>query len=119
MGLKNTPICSVPKVLFFGAIQKSDSERRFHLCDVMTREVNDFLCFEGVFGAQLNHLIEKAVIIVLERYYEVSSLESHRIDPLLLQGKVIVSTRSFGMNLRLFLHLHSFHLLFRCDRRCN
>ena len=56
----------------------------------------DFDCFRAVFGAALEAMINSASVIVLERYYETSSLESHRVDPLLLKGKVIVSTPSFG-----------------------
>jgi hypothetical protein len=89
-------MCAIPKALFFGAIRGSDSDRRTRLCELMTRQVPTFGCFEGVFGASLDRLIREASVIVLERFYEISSLESHRIDPLLLEGKVIVSTRSFG-----------------------
>jgi hypothetical protein len=49
-----------------------------------------------VFGWHRDRLVAEASIIVLERFYEVSTLETHRIDPLLLKGKVIVNTRSFG-----------------------
>jgi hypothetical protein len=97
-GLPSSPsVCAIPKVLFFGAIGNSDDDRRTRLCELMTKEVPNFGCFEGVFGPILDRLIGEAPIIVLERFYDVSSLESHRIDPLLSQGKIIVSTRSFGM----------------------
>jgi hypothetical protein len=56
----------------------------------------DFDCFEAVFGGALGAMIDSASIIVLERYYKLSTLESHRVDPLLLKGKVIVSTHSYG-----------------------
>jgi hypothetical protein len=56
----------------------------------------DFDCFEGVFGSALESMIEAASIVVLERYYESSSLEAHRIDPLLLKGKIVVTPPSFG-----------------------
>lgn len=108
IGLKNTPICHKPKVLFFGAIKRSDSNRRFYLCDVMTRNVKDFNCFEGVFGIYLDDLINHASIIALERYYHISSLESHRIDPLLLKGKILVSTKSFGKLIVVFIYLSLF-----------
>ena len=103
VGLKHTQICHKPKVLFFGAIHKSDSNRRFHLCEVMTKNVKDFNCFEGVFGVYLDDLIHHASIIALERYYEISSLESHRIDPLLLQGKILISTKSFGKSITIII----------------
>lgn len=96
IGLKNTPICPKPKVLFFGAIKRSDSNRRFNLCNIMTQNVQNFSCFEGVFGVYLDDLINYASIITLERFYDISSLESHRIDPLLLKGKILISTKSFG-----------------------
>jgi hypothetical protein len=96
-GLHGTPECVLPKVLFYGAIHKSDADRRLGLCERMTREVPEFGCFEGVFGPALDLLIEHASIIVLDRFYDISALESHRIDPLLLRGKVLVSTPSFGI----------------------
>jgi hypothetical protein len=91
--------CSLPKVLFYGAVHKSDADRRLRLCELMTREVPDFGCFEGVFGPSLDVLIDHASVIVLDRFYDISALESHRIDPLLLRGKVLVSTNSFGQSL--------------------
>jgi hypothetical protein len=94
----SNPICPPIKVLFFGSVAHSDFGRRLRLCEIMTQQVPQFGCFEGVFGSHLNHLINEASIIVLERYYDVSSLETHRVDPLLLKGKVIVSTRSFGQS---------------------
>lgn len=98
------PQCVLPKVMFFGAIYKSDANRRLHLCEMMTREVSDFGCFEGVFGPSLDLLIDHASIIVLDRFYDISSLESHRVDPLLLKGKVLVSTPSFGTLFFLLTH---------------
>ena len=57
---------------------------------------NDFDCFQGIYGEALETMIDSASIIVFERYHEFSSLEPHRVDPLLLKGKVVVSTPSFG-----------------------
>jgi hypothetical protein len=57
---------------------------------------HNFDCFEGVFGDALEAMVEEASIVVLERYYDTSSLETHRVDPLLLKGKVVVTTPSFG-----------------------
>lgn len=57
---------------------------------------NDFDCFEGIFGRALESMVESASIVVLERYYKLSCLETHRVDPLLLKGKIVVTSPSFG-----------------------
>lgn len=68
----------------------------------MKRKFKDnFDCFEGIFGSALDAIIDAATIVVLERYYESSSLETHRVDPLLLKGKIIVTSPSFG---RILIH---------------
>eukprot|EP00602_Paraphysomonas_sp_CaronLab_P003614 CAMPEP_0185030452 /NCGR_PEP_ID=MMETSP1103-20130426/17436_1 /TAXON_ID=36769 /ORGANISM="Paraphysomonas bandaiensis, Strain Caron Lab Isolate" /LENGTH=678 /DNA_ID=CAMNT_0027565603 /DNA_START=60 /DNA_END=2093 /DNA_ORIENTATION=- len=95
------PLCKLPRVLFFGAVRYSHNGRRERLCQVMSEGVDDFVCYEGVFGPHLNRLIDTADVVVLDRYYAVSTIESHRIDPLLLKGKVIVSTHSFDRDLEL------------------
>jgi hypothetical protein len=95
---KTLPICNNhPKVLFFGAIAGSDSDRRMRMCVEMKQQFrNNFDCYEAVFGASLVSLVNSASIIVLDRFYNSSTLETHRIDPLLMKGKVVVSTRSMG-----------------------
>lgn len=94
------PVCPAPRVLFFGAIQGSYLNRRLHMCEVMATDLDSqFMCAEGLFGAQLQAVLRTVEIIVIEHYYEHSVLEVHRINPLLASGKIIVSTRSFDKQL--------------------
>lgn len=92
------PICPRAKILFYGALKNSDDNRREALCSYLTVNLKSFRCYEAIFGHYLNYLLHYSQIVILERFYRHSSLESHRIDPLLLQGKVLISTKSFGKN---------------------
>lgn len=84
-------------VIFFGISNGLLTADCFVCWQVLKLKFKEsFDCFEAIFGGGLDAMIDSASIIVLERYYESSSLESHRVDPLLLKGKVIVSTPSFG-----------------------
>lgn len=89
-------ICPHAKVIFYGAIKNSDDNRRGKLCSYLTINLNSFRCYESLFGNYLNYILYHSSIVILERFYTHSSLESHRIDPLLFQGKILISTESFG-----------------------
>lgn len=93
---KKLPICPFAKTIFYGAIKNSDDNRREKLCSYLTLNLNSFRCYESLFGKYLAYLLHFSSIVILERFYNYSSLESHRIDPLLLQGKILISTESFG-----------------------
>lgn len=89
-------------VLQFGALEQSFGNRRELLCDEYHKnsELN-VLCIHGIFGQALNYLVCSAKIIVVERYYKNSMLETHRIDPLLQIGKIVVSPPSSNEQLDL------------------
>jgi hypothetical protein len=53
-----------------------------------------------VYPPLLDELICTAEVVFIEHYYANSSLEVHRINPLLLAGKVVVSVPSGDMRLQ-------------------
>lgn len=77
------------QVLHFGNMEK----RREKMCQDLYDSVEGVLC---VFAhdAPLNHLVCQAKVIVVEQRLSMSALVTHRIDPLLHIGKVVVSTYS-------------------------
>lgn len=87
---------SHPDVLVYGALNCSSGNRREELCDLLQHPSNGFTtaCLHSVFGAVLEHFICRSKVIVIESFYEGATLSSHRIDALLLAGKIIVSTPS-------------------------
>lgn len=89
-------------ILMFGKIEGSYNNYREKVClDMRTQNLSS-LCLQGVFGEALNHFVCQAKIIVVERYFKNSVLETHRIDPLLQAGKVIISSHSSNRLLESF-----------------
>ena len=81
-------------VLMYGLLRNSYKNNRELVCDQLSNAGVRVLCVQGVFGKQLEQFVCRASIIVVVHYYENSPLETHRIDPLLLANKIVVSTPS-------------------------
>ena len=115
-GVKDTlSLCPLPRVVMYGALTGSDDDRRLKLCATLKKElsylsasmsddataavntsapVSVVECFHGIYEASLDRVLCGADIVVVDRYYSTGAVESHRIDPLLQMGKVVVSTSS-------------------------
>eukprot|EP00930_Biecheleria_cincta_P068258 TRINITY_DN554_c0_g1_i1.p1 TRINITY_DN554_c0_g1~~TRINITY_DN554_c0_g1_i1.p1 ORF type:complete len:734 (-),score=120.27 TRINITY_DN554_c0_g1_i1:680-2881(-) len=86
-------------VLFFGSM----TESRKRLCNMVDEELDrlksggrtfSHQCVSGSFGEALKCKVCKAKIIYSDHSREGASLEVHRINPLLTQGKAVVSAKS-------------------------
>jgi hypothetical protein len=97
-------------VLMYGKIEGVAGNRRQLLCDRLHTHVSGgvgagarghpVVCLHGVFGKQLEHFVCRAKIVVVEHSFDRSFLETHRIDPLLQAGKIIVVSPSFDLFLQ-------------------
>jgi hypothetical protein len=92
-------------VVLYGAVAGSDEDRRLKLCVALKEALpptstSTFECFHGIYGPSLDRVLCGADIIVVDRFYSNGAIESHRIDPLLQQGKVVVSTASRDVNMQ-------------------
>jgi hypothetical protein len=72
----------------------SYDNNREKMCDRLHAGGVRALCAHSLFGPLLAFYVCNARIVVLEHYYNNASLETHRVDTLLLLGKVVVSTPS-------------------------
>jgi hypothetical protein len=105
-----------PVVLLYGKIEGSQSHSRQRLCDLMHTKIAggvglsalyntdpahfaNVLCLEGVFTHQLEYFICASTVVVVEHYFAQSALETHRIDPLLQAGKIVLTTPSSDIHL--------------------
>ena len=93
--------CPLPRVVMFGAIKGSDGDRRMRLCSTLQKKLSTsfpdmtpFECFHAIYGPSLDRVLCGAEVVVVDRFFQNGSIESHRIDPLLQMGKIIVSTHS-------------------------
>jgi len=86
-------------VLFYGAM----TESRKQLCSMVDKEMDQLKrrgrsfshqCVSGTFGEALKCKVCKAKVIYSDHSREGASLEVHRINPLLAQGKAVVSAKS-------------------------
>ena len=93
----STSFLSHPDVLVYGGLNCILDNRREEICDLLQHPSNGFTtaCLNSVFGAVLEHFICLSKVIVIDSFNEgAASLSTHRIDALLLAGKIIVSTPS-------------------------
>ena len=83
-------------VLLFGFLPCSHDNMRERICSNLERELNEFriVCLHQVFDKDLEFFIERSKVILNIPFYQDSSLATHRIDPLLLRGKLVVSLPS-------------------------
>lgn len=81
-------------VVFYGALMCSHGNRREKLCDLLQTAGLNVACLSGVFDKMLTHYVCNAKVVVLEHFYDMASLETHRIDALLLAGKIVITTPS-------------------------
>lgn len=86
-------------VLIYGALNCSHFDARENVCDELHRKGLHVACIHGVYGQLLSHYACRARVVVMERFYSNASLETHRLDALLLAGKIVVSTRSSNAEL--------------------
>lgn len=91
-GADATPI----DALMFGALRNSSDNQRESTCDALTAAGLRVVCVEGIFDKLLSHLVCQARVVVVSHYFRTSALETHRIDPLLQIGKVVVATESLS-----------------------
>lgn len=80
-------------VLQFGALGSSNMWRE-RLCDQLYDLFPGAICLSHAWGEPLRHFVCKAKLILVERFFTHSALETHRIDPLLQAAKTVVSTFS-------------------------
>lgn len=89
-------LASNPDVIMFGKLEGSYNNNREKLCwDMRARNLSS-LCFQAIFGEALNYFVCQSQIVVVERYFRNSALETHRIDPLLQAGKIVISAPAFS-----------------------
>ena len=81
-------------VLMFGRLDESFGNQREHLCDILSLNGHSVYCVQNVFGELLNYLVCISKIVVVNHYFQQSSLETHRIDPLLQAKKLVVASLS-------------------------
>jgi hypothetical protein len=90
--------------VFFGSLYHSEGERRRRTCRAVADanmhtherknqkagELNEVevACFHEVHGGHKDQIVCGADVIFVEHYYSDASLEVHRINPLLRDGKV-------------------------------
>ena len=86
-------------VLMYGLLEGSYHCRRELLCDDLANSGINIICLQGVFGEELDHFICNTKIVVVEHYYSHSFLETHRIDPLIQGGKIVVVVPSNDVEL--------------------
>eukprot|EP01041_Mallomonas_annulata_P003676 gene3676-7317_t len=89
----HTPVVDV---LLYGLIECSDNRARESLCEQLQLHATDVrtVCLQGAFGSLLENFVCKAKIIVVPHYFNGSALETHRINPLLQAGKVVIVVSS-------------------------
>eukprot|EP01041_Mallomonas_annulata_P001123 gene1123-2183_t len=82
-------------VLFFGKVDCSYNRARESLCEELNSLPNvRTVCLQNAFGTILEYFVCRAKIIVIPHFYKTSSLETHRINPLLQAGRVVVIVSS-------------------------
>lgn len=99
-GRKRSELCTQGKspcddlpnlqVIHYGSIDKARAE----LCRDMYNTIKGAACVSHTFGSSLNYLVCRAKVVVIEHRFALSALVTHRIDPLLIAGKLVVSTHS-------------------------
>jgi len=89
-----TSLRSDPDVLFYGSSSCSSASRHEALCDLLKHPGNGFAaeCVHDISGVVLDHFFCHSKVIVIDSFNEGAALPSHRIDALLLAGKIVVST---------------------------
>ena len=98
-----TPFCDIPRVVLYGALIDSDNDRRLKLCVALKEALPASIsmeCFHELYGPSLDRVLCAADIILVDRFYSSGSVESHRIDPLLKMGKIVISTASQDLNMQ-------------------
>ena len=96
-------------ILVFGFLSCSHKNAREEVCTLLEEQGFHVLCLHQVFGSLLDYFIQHAKIILNVEFYGDSSLATHRIDPLVLNGKVVVSLHSSDAGLdRLYTPLVQF-----------
>lgn len=88
--LLNDPI----DVIMFGKLEGSYGNRRENTCNRLRRSSISSVCLQNIFGPALNYFVCRAKIVVVEHFHKNSVLETHRIDPLLQSGKIVIATPS-------------------------
>ena len=72
---------------------------RERVCDELEEKGVRTVCAEGIIEKDLSESVCAADVIFVLPYYRDSSLATHRIDPLLLAGKPVVTVHSNDLDL--------------------
>lgn len=93
---KNTcsSVVNEAEVVMYGALECSDGQRREAVCDDLSEAGISVACLQGIFGEALDEFVCKSKVIVVDHFYPNATLETHRIDALLLAGKIVVAVPS-------------------------
>lgn len=83
------------EILFFGEIEGSYENQRERLCDRLMMQGFRILCVQRTIGAELEHLVCRAKVVVVDSYHPNASLPVHRIDPLIMAERVVLAKRSY------------------------
>lgn len=88
-------------VLLYGFLPCSHENIRERVCDALRTGIvgGTIMCLHQVFGKELDYFIENSKIILNVPFYKDASLGTHRIDPLILREKTVVSLPSFDPHL--------------------
>jgi hypothetical protein len=81
-------------VVLYGYLHCSFNNTREGTCDKLRQAGIKTTCVHQVFGDLLNILVCSAKIVVVDHFFKSSSLETHRIDALLMAKKIVIATPS-------------------------
>ena len=82
------------EVLYFGSLRGSYLNQRENMCNWLPNTGIRLLCAQGIHGIVLEYFVCKAKVILVDSYYPNASLGTHRVDPLIIAGKIIVAHHS-------------------------
>jgi hypothetical protein len=84
-------------VVMFGYLSCSHYNQREEICSMLEQEGFRVLCLHQVFGRILGQFINRSKIVLNVEYHRDSSLATHRIDPLVIDERVVVSLASWDL----------------------
>ena len=87
-------------VFYFATMKGSYQNRREQLCAKLQNAGIRILCAFG-YGQELQALLCKSKIVLVDAYYKDAALAVHRIDPLLDQEKVVIAIDSYDVFLNM------------------
>lgn len=85
---------AAPDVVVYGYLSCSVNNTREDLCDQLRKAGFKTTCLHQAFGGVLDAFVCSAKVVVVNHYYAEATLETHRIDALLLAKKVVIAAPS-------------------------